>query len=1272
MHNTTTRCFLLFFLSLWAAAAGAQVSKDATVPVVAEVDISRPGITLTWPNTLATTLRVSRRLKGQTGSWTSLLNVSNSSIKTLTDTTVLKGQTYEYRVERLSNLAAYGYVHVAVDAPAIDNRGQVLLFVEEALTKTIDPEISRLKADLRGDGWQVVEHIVPDTTTVAQVKSQILKDYAASPTQVKSVFLLGAIPIPYSGNTQWDGHPEHNGAWPADAYYAELNGLWTDATVNNAGTGRIANQNIPGDGKFDQSFLPSAAEIAVGRVDFRRIDPAAFGTADRTGLYRRYLDKDHDWRTGRYTTETRALVDDNFGYFNGEAFAANGFRNAYPLVGEANVVETDFFQNTNPQRWLLGYGTGPGSYTSASGVGNSSNFAADTVHIVFSNLFGSYHGDWDFETNPFMPSALASRGGILTCGWAGRPHHFYQGLASGESIGFCMRETLNAVYNPGLHATQAEGGAHIALLGDPTLRAHIVQPARNVRVAEKACKTLTLAWTAADDATVAGYHIYRAASLDGPYERLNSDAVTDTTFLDTAPLLGQAYYSVRSTKRQTSPGGGIYWNTGTGAPIAVEFEGGEVPQATATGATITCTQPMPTVEATSSVPNASFLWTGPGNFTSSLPNPAVQLPGTYAVLVTAAGNCSSTATAVVVSDTLTPDLSLPTELTYTCDVVCAILELPALPDIVYEMDLQPISDLSLEFCTAGQYTIRATNTRNGCSSDHAIEVVANLAEPGALAGYDGPGIINCQTVGVPLTGNSPTAGVIYQWTGPNGFVSTLRNPLVPFPGTYFLTVINPVNGCSSVDSVTVSGQVEAPIITLPPTYTLTCSTSSLQICAQVSPANSVIQWVGPGGLNSTQLCIVPTLPGKYMLTAINPVNGCTSTATVDVLFDIAIPDLHITGDNVLTCTLSSVTLCAESNTPGVVFAWSGPSQVLGKCIQVAFPGVYTCIATSPNGCTNSMQALVTQDVTPPHIIFTGLEPLDCNTPCITVQFSSITPGVMLDSLRICQPGAYTVEATNPANGCTSTLSFEVKKADTLLVDAPTIPTTLCAGQALNITLSPTGGTLPYRYVWSTGDTTATLALPANFSGPVAYTVSDGGGCEVTFGPVQVQAQPPIGIQITKTNESVGGAADGTALADASGPNGPYKYAWSNGKSEALITGLSAGHYTVTVTDALGCTGVATVEIKVSTALHEVSGELELSLSPNPADAEALLSLSMQEHRELSVRVLDALGRTVAEPWVGRMASGTLRLDVGGLPAGVYWVQVRAGERTGVRKLVVEH
>jgi len=565
--------FLLFFLAFNALQA--QSSKDVTVPLSASITVGPASVTLNWPNPGSAGLLVRRRTKGQGGTaWQDVLNVSNSNLTTVTDNNVTAGQIYEYSILRIiSGLSAYGYAHVAINANTVDSRGKILIFVDSTNADALGVELVRMKNDMRGDGWWPIAFHTGPSSTVQSIKNQIVTSYNEDPANVKAVLLLGNIPVPYSGNTAWDGHPDHQGAWPSDAYYADVNGNWTDATVNNITPSRSINHNIPGDGKFDPSYMPSTAELQIGRVDFSNINAVAFGVADQVGLMKRYLDKNHRWRIGDYAVENKALVDDNFGYFSGEAFGSNGYRNAYPLVGEANVFGGpgyDFFDDTNPQSYLLGYGCGGGNYNGAGGVGSSSNFATDSINIVFSNLFGSYFGDWDYESDPFMPSALASRGGILTCSWAGRPHWFNQALASGETIGYCNRETTNAQFNSAYPASFGKGGVHTALLGDPTLRAHILKPATDLKLSNLNCQSVDLNWTASAD-SVTGYHIYRALSQDGPYTRLTTNPIVGTNYTDNLPIQGTLFYQVRAIRNATAPGGGVYMNNAVGAIKFIEF-----------------------------------------------------------------------------------------------------------------------------------------------------------------------------------------------------------------------------------------------------------------------------------------------------------------------------------------------------------------------------------------------------------------------------------------------------------------------------------------------------------------------------------------------------------------------------------------------------------------------------------------------------------------------------------------------------------------------------
>ena len=187
----------------------------------------------------------------------------------------------------------FGHILVGLDSPAWEPSSTVLLLVQEEVAVPLAPELRRLERDMIADGYRVRRREVSESAEVATVKQIVLGEHASDPS-ISTLFLLGHVPVPYSGDVQ-SAHPEQQGAWPADLYYGELDGVWTDSLVSNVNGWRPENHNVPGDGKFDQTYLPSAVDLEVGRVDLSRMP--AFSALDAVGLLRRYLDKNHAWRT---------------------------------------------------------------------------------------------------------------------------------------------------------------------------------------------------------------------------------------------------------------------------------------------------------------------------------------------------------------------------------------------------------------------------------------------------------------------------------------------------------------------------------------------------------------------------------------------------------------------------------------------------------------------------------------------------------------------------------------------------------------------------------------------------------------------------------------------------------------------------------------------------------------------------------------------------------------------------------------------------------------
>jgi nitrate reductase NapAB chaperone NapD len=542
---------ILFLLQLSLLYTKSQNSQDACVQVNASINELNHSITLNWFTNVYANQYIIKKKSINSSSWGNpIATVSGNSF---VDTNIVVGETYEYQIAISGNISAYGYLIAGIKIPLIENRGGLILLIDSTLNESLYNEIKTLVSDLEGDGYHVFHHQVSRNAAVTTIKDTILQDYNAFPNLINSVLLLGHIPVPYSGNINPDGHPDHKGAWPCDAFYGDINGTWTDNAINTTTAGDIRNQNIPGDGKFDQSYFPSEIELQVGRIDF--VDMPGF-LATEVELMRSYLVKNHEFKLKLYSPQKRALIEDNFGYFSGEAFAASGWRNFSSLVGNENVTSGDFLSDLSANNYLWAYGCGPGYYTGASGIGSSEQLAGSELNATFTMLFGSYFGDWD-NSNNFMRAILA-QGKVLTCSWAGRPHWAFHHMTLGNSIGNSTLITQNNIntYNAGYGAQMV----HMSLLGDPTLRNDVVAPATNL-VTSMYQDNFNINWTPSTD-SVLGYNIYRKKNNDFEFLKLNTDLIQETNFNDLCISdTGHFIYMVKAIKLENTPSGTYYNNS---------------------------------------------------------------------------------------------------------------------------------------------------------------------------------------------------------------------------------------------------------------------------------------------------------------------------------------------------------------------------------------------------------------------------------------------------------------------------------------------------------------------------------------------------------------------------------------------------------------------------------------------------------------------------------------------------------------------------------------
>lgn len=480
------------------------------------------------------------------------------------------------------------------------------------------------------DPATVAAHFAPWHDEVMSLKARIRSVWQATPS-LQTVVLVGHVAVPYSGFINPDGaeHVSANGAWAADAFYTTLaapDSLWTDTLTAGEGTG--TNVNLPGDGKFDQDTLAQlgygderyenrvVADVTIGRIDFASMYyhagiPEAAGSAAtpaETRLLASYFAKAHAWRTGQVDVRRLALFEEQFpfpeNYDTTRLYPNVGFDGVIagtvsplepgggdvPFPGDIPAANShDLATNT----WLWMY-AGAGGYPTYRTIQFSPGrqlrsdqyvFGADSSPLdqsrandygphrsVFNFIYGSYIGDLD-QPESLLRSVIAERDGLgLAVAWGARPNWNQHHMALGEPIGTSLVKTLNSFgYTQAYQFDPIQSSVRLAMAGDPTLREANVRPASDVRTTQTGNAT-NVTWTASTDAAVAGYHVYRFASPGGPYAQLSATMLTGTSFVDAAPLAGEAYYMVRAARLESTPSG-TYWNLALGAVSAPTVAG---------------------------------------------------------------------------------------------------------------------------------------------------------------------------------------------------------------------------------------------------------------------------------------------------------------------------------------------------------------------------------------------------------------------------------------------------------------------------------------------------------------------------------------------------------------------------------------------------------------------------------------------------------------------------------------------------------------------------
>ena len=495
----------------------------------------------------------------------------------------------------------------------------------------------------------------------------------------------------------------------------------------------------------------------------------------------------------------------------------------------------------------------------------------------------------------------------------------------------------------------------------------------------------------------------------------------------------------------------------------------------------------------SSIANATYSWTGPNGFTSSLQNPSIPAvttaaAGTYSVIATVLDCESVPATTQVVVNQL-PSPPQVTSNSPICEG--GIINLTATGGVGatfqwtgpngYASTLQNPTVNAATFAFNGTYSV--SQTIQGCTSSPATTQVVVSPIPTTIAGSNSP---VCLGGALNLTATTVSGGT-YSWVGPNGFTSTQQNPTIPNAqvvngGSYSVTVT--ANGCISSSSVTTVNIIfiGTPVAS---SNSPICAGSNLNLTASTIPGASY-SWTGPSGFSSNVqnpsiTNANATNSGIYIVTA--NVVGCTASDPDSVEVTInPIPGI-IAGSNTPVCAGGSIDLTATSF-PGATYSWTGPNGFTSNQqnpsianATTAMSGTYT-VTSNASGCASTTPAttqVVVVATTPPVAANNGpiCSGATLNLTATTIAGASYSwtgPGGFTSTLQnptipnatTANGGTYSVVAS--VNGCSS----NAPAATNVIVNP--IPgiiagsnSPLCAGQTLSLTASTFAGA---TYSWT--------------------------------------------------------------------------------------------------------------------------------------------------------------------------------------------------------------
>ena len=489
---------------------------------------------------------------------------------------------------------------------------------------------------------------------------------------------------------------------------------------------------------------------------------------------------------------------------------------------------------------------------------------------------------------------------------------------------------------------------------------------------------------------------------------------------------------------------------------------------------------------------------------------------------------------------------------------------------------------------AGTYSVNIVDAE-GCSVSASLEVY-NIPSPTVLISDNGQQL-SCTNPSLVISsaGSSTGTEYTYSWTTSNGLIISdplLTNITVGAPGLYVLTIYNTSLGCFNANFIQINGAVGLPIANAGSNEYLPCSGGEVSLSGSASSTgnNYTYLWTTTDGnilTDPTAVNIDVDQSGTYVLHVTNTTNGCVASDETVVEVD---NNVNVTSSvSQIQCNGAangSITI----NETNYNYTWSNGATT--SSIEGLSVGSYQVTITNNAGCVSTQSFSITQPVVLTST-FSGTEATSANSNdgTITANPSGGTgpytyvwsSGQTTKKITGLSPGSYSVIITD-AHGCSTQGAYAINVQGCTLSAAPSVTNASCYGaQTGSVTLDLSNVTGTPSILWNTGATSATLEDVS--AGSYSATIQDEAGCLTVVNVIISQPDEIALSAISSNGPQCPQDETGTIEITAEGGSGTFTYLWNNGSTESSIDGLSAGIYTVAITDGSGCSTSKEINLK---------------------------------------------------------------------------------------------